>query len=702
MSRTSSTSHHSANRKRRRPGKKVLLALLLVCVALAGVRAGLRYARARISDELHRRIEEFVESAGGSVQLGEVRFEESNKVSVRNVLVSFREEGAGPKTFASIPEVEVKANLLLALLRRSFPMTVTLVNPQISLERQTDGTWKLPSMKGTLPQDGVYSVIAHVRSGRLDLKQQGGSTFVSAEDINLSLRSRADRRGFRVRSTFLLPAVSDNPLAVEGWVYPAESRFDIRQRANALDVVAVSELIAGSSLNIEGGAVDCTLDIRGVIGESTTAQGPVEFTTLQVARAPGFLREIDATANISLTINQEAKEVALEECAIDAGSWGGSVSGTMSFDKGGPAIHLEGRSDDFPLNELVRTMVDERFPAVSETRLALERDASLAIEIDGKITEPQVDLVASCPASLAAFRVETDRYETVDVSVELAETLFRWSPEEGVSVDAEVSAGTVKGGKMPFALKKLAGLISIRNGSARTDSLAMLVDDLPVAVSGYADVSGSDVPGAEATIRCAIDDLARTRYASPLTDLNLSGPAMITAELHKLDESVRWDVDADLTGADIRWRDAFHKPAGISARLRLSDAVPAENVSFKASLGRSNAAGTATVGGGETPTITSLTLESETLYLAELAPLLKLPVEVREETGTKLALAVTATTGRPRRHERVPDRSKVRHRESVSRDPHAREGRLSSGVSGAFDLAGAYCRHHRQVPGRTV
>jgi hypothetical protein len=624
------------------------VALLLVCVAIAGVRAGARYARGRVRDELRRRVEKFAESSGLSVELGEVRLVDSNKLSVRNVSVSCPAEGAGQMTLARVPEVEVKANLLSALLRRSFPMTVTLFNPQVSLERRADGTWTVPSFEGALSRHNGYPFIAYVRSGRLDVRQEGKSDYFCAENINLSLRSSANRRALRLKSTFSIPNFSDNPSTIEGWIYPAERRFDFRHEAEALDAVAVNKLIADSPLRIEGGVMDCTLGIRGVIGKSIAVQGPVAFNTLQVAGVPRFLGEIDATAEVSFKVDYETKEVSLEKFAIDAGSSRGSVGGTLSFGAGEPTVHLEGQFDRFPAEELARMMVDKRFPAVSETRINLEQKGSLAIEIDGKITEPRVDLVASCPASRAAFKVETDRYETVDASMELAETVFSWNPTEGVSLDTAVSDGTLQGGSIPYVIKELGGRISFRDGSARAHSLTMLVDDLPITVSGYADVSGSGVPAAQATIRCTIDDLARTKYASPLKDLRLSGPAVLTAQLQKLDESVRWDVDADLKEAEVLWRDAFHKPAGMSARLRLSDAVPVQKVSFRASLGQSNVAGSATVGGGETPTITALTVESETLHLAELAPLLKLPIEVREEAGTKLALAVNAAaTGRP-------------------------------------------------------
>lgn len=623
------------------------MALLLVCVAIAGVRAGVRYARGRVRDELRRRVEKFAESSGVSVELGEVRLVDSNKLSVRNVSVRCPGEVAGQMTLARVPEVEVKANLLSALLRRSFPMTVTLFNPQVSLERRADGTWTVPSIEGALSRHNGYPFTVYVRSGRLDVGQGGESDSLRAENINLSLRSSANRRALRLKSTFSLPHFSDDPSTIEGWIYPAERRFDVRHEAAALDVVAVNGLIADWPVNIEGGVMDWTLDIRGVTGKSIAVQGPVAFNTLQVAGVPPFLDEIGATAEVSFKIDCEAKEVSLEKCAIDTGSSRGSVGGTLSFGEGEPTVHLEGQFDRFPAEELARMMIDKRFPAVSETRITPDQEASLAIEIDGKITEPQVDLVASCPASSAAFKVATDRYQTVDASMELAETVFSWNSTEGASLDTAVSDGTLQGGGIPV-IKELGGRISFRNGSARADSLTMIVDDLPVTVSGYADVSGSGVPAAQATIRCTIDDLARTRYASPLKDLRLSGPAVLTAGLYKLDESVRWDVDADLKEAEVLWRDAFHKPAGMSARLRLSDAVPVQNVSFRASLGQSNVAGSATVGGGETPTITALTVESETLHLAELAPLLKLPIEVREEAGTKLALAVNAAaTGRP-------------------------------------------------------
>jgi len=649
MSRTSSTSHSSIRRKRRHPAIRAFLALLVVCIAIAAVRASVRYARGAIRDELHRRIEQFVESAGGSVELGEIQLEESNRICVRNVLVSFQEEGAGPKTFATIREVEVKANLLSALLRRSFPMTVTLFNPQVNLERRTDGTLKLPRLKGAFSRDGIYSLIVHVRSGRLDLKQEGKSDTICAEDISLTLRSSADRSKFRIESTYSLSSVSDKPLRLVGLIFPAESRFDVRQRGTELDVVGVAKLLTDASLNVQGGVMDCTLDMRGAIGKSIAVQGPVAFTALQVGDAPSFLREIDATADAFFTVDYETDEVSIEKSEIESGLWRGLVSGRLAFGDGEPTGRLKGQFDSFPADELVRFMVDERFPSVSETRIALEREASLTIEINGKITEPQFDLAASCPASRVAFKIETDRYETVDASVELTDTTCRWNPAEGVSLDATVSKGGLQGDGMPFVITELDGPISFRGGSAVADSLSMLVDDLPMVLSGHADVSASGVPAAEATIRCTIDDLAETRYASPLKDLNLSGPTVFTTGLHKLDGSVRWNVDADLTDADVRWRDVFHKPAGISGRLRLmSDTLSAQNVTFNVSLGRSNAAGSATVGLGDTPTITALTLESETLRLTELAPLLKLPVEVNDELGTKLAFAVNAENGRPR------------------------------------------------------
>ncbi|MCK5557589.1 MAG: hypothetical protein KAJ01_04385, partial [Candidatus Hydrogenedentes bacterium] len=147
-----------------------------------------------------------------------------------------------------------------------------------------------------------------------------------------------------------------------------------------------------------------------------------------------------------------------------------------------------------------------------------------------------------------------------------------------------------------------------------------------------------------------IEDLSQNRYVSRLKKVSMSGPAELTANLRTVGESVRWDLDADLTDAVIRSEPFFHKPAGVNARVHLGCPVQGEkplDADFRLSLGETRIAGHATIGPGKSPAVTALTLQSDELQLANLMPLLSLPVEVVEDTGARLALVLNVKEGEP-------------------------------------------------------
>jgi hypothetical protein len=652
MSRTSPTFRRATRRSRARLVLRVLVLLTIACMAAIGIRSGIRHAQRRIRDELHRRVMEFARRSHMEAEFGEVTLENSSKVSVRNISVGSPAAGAARKTFAHVPRIDLEANPVLALLRRSFPVTVTLFNPHIILEHRADGTWEIPFLSntgsgGTLWED-VGPLTVNVRSGSVAVRHEGWNAPVRVEGVNLSVRNSAVKRGLRVEGVLSLPAVSANPFTFDGWVYPSEGCFDFRQKASAVSALAINELITRSPLNVRGGTLDYTLDIRGAIGESTMVRGPVVFSILQIDNLPEFSREIDGTADISFTVNREMSEVLVEKLVIDTGSVQGCLSGGFAFGSERPAVHLRGTLDTFPIEEIVKHAVQERFPTVSDASIAFDRDVRVAVDIHGDIQKPDMEAVASCPASSVAFTVQTDAYGTLNARADLAQTVLAWSAHDGASGNTTVAGGTVRGEKLPFAIHHVSGDISLRDDVAKAGSLNMLLDDVPVSVSGYAELSHGSVPAASATVQCTMVDLSHSRHMNALNELKLSGHGLLTSTVEKRGERVRWDLDSDLTETDIAWREVFHKPGGTAARAHLEGSVEQKSFSevrFSASLGESCVSGTATVARAGRPSFAALDVRSETLRLAEAMSFLNLPVEVTEDTNAQLAFSLNTKAG---------------------------------------------------------
>ena len=600
---------------------------------------------------------EFAKRGDIEIEFGEVKLENSNNVSVRDVSIGFPPSGTVGKTFARVPRIDVQANPILVLLGRNFPVTVTLFNPHVNLERRADGTWEIPFLSRTwsgdhddLPWDHTGPVTVEVRSGSIAVRHEGWNAPVRVEKVNLSVRSSAVKRALRVEGALSLPAVSANPLMLDGWVYPSDGRFDIRQKASGLSALAINDLITTSPLDVRGGTLDCTLRIRGAVGRSTVVRGPVVFSTLQIDNLPKFSREIDGTAELSFTVNQETSEVLVEKLRFDTGPLRGSLSGTFAFGDVTPALHLRATLDSFSIDELVRLAVQERFPTVSDISVSVNQDVRVALTAHGDIQKPEVEAVAPSAASSVALTVQTQSYGPLNLRAQLRQTLFRWSTEDGASGDTTIGDGTLSGGRLPFALHNVSGTISLRDDIVKTGHLAMLVDDVPASLSGYADISDGTVPAAGATVQCTMDNFSHSKHVSALKGLKLSGGGLLTSRLEKSADRARWDVDAELTDTEVSWQELFHKPAGATARAHLEGFItsqPFSSVHFRASLGESCVAGHATMARADSPSCTALDLRSESLDLAETMSFLNLPVEVHEDAGAQLAIVLDTTTGRP-------------------------------------------------------
>jgi hypothetical protein len=569
-----------AKRGRRRTVKRDLLSLLAVGAAIGAFFAAGRYARRRVVDAVQRQIDEIAQHTGITIEPGEVLLQGLTKVSISGTTVSFVAEGAAGTTVVRMPRIEAKANIIWVLLRRAFPLTVTIFDPQARVVRRADGTWELPLLEEVpkadlegLAWDNIYSVIVRVRSGRLEIDQQGRGPDFCAERIDLSVRSSADRKAFRIRSSFSVPSISEDRLDVTGWVYPIERTFDLHTKVTALNISAIDEFIAGSFGEYIQGVVDGTIQVSGTIGKETAVRGPIAFSALNIGNTPEFMRDITGTADASIVINHENHEVLIEELAVDAGFARGALSGTLAYGASDPEVGLSAQFDRFPVEEVTALFAEQVYPTVSELCLVPGDEAKLAMELKGTVKEPEIALALSGPDSRATLNMETQPYGTVAADIGLAEVAVNWTARNGTSAELAVEDGTLRGERMPFTVTDLAGDVSFRNGLAATDFLSFDLDDVPVTVSGHAGLSPSGVRSADLTFKYATDDISENRYIGELANVNISGPADVTANLVKLDELVCWNVDADLTDAIVRSERFFHKPAGVNARLHLKCSI---------------------------------------------------------------------------------------------------------------------------------
>jgi hypothetical protein len=645
-----------AKRGRRRTVKRDLLSLLAVGAAIGAFFAAGRYARRRVVDAVQRQIDEIAQHTGITIEPGEVLLQGLTKVSISGTTVSFVAEGAAGTTVVRMPRIEAKANIIWVLLRRAFPLTVTIFDPQARVVRRADGTWELPLLEEVpkadlegLAWDNIYSVIVRVRSGRLEIDQQGRGPDFCAERIDLSVRSSADRKAFRIRSSFSVPSISEDRLDVTGWVYPIERTFDLHTKVTALNISAIDEFIAGSFGEYIQGVVDGTIQVSGTIGKETAVRGPIAFSALNIGNTPEFMRDITGTADASIVINHENHEVLIEELAVDAGFARGALSGTLAYGASDPEVGLSAQFDRFPVEEVTALFAEQVYPTVSELCLVPGDEAKLAMELKGTVKEPEIALALSGPDSRATLNMETQPYGTVAADIGLAEVAVNWTARNGTSAELAVEDGTLRGERMPFTVTDLAGDVSFRNGLAATDFLSFDLDDVPVTVSGHAGLSPSGVRSADLTFKYATDDISENRYIGELANVNISGPADVTANLVKLDELVCWNVDADLTDAIVRSERFFHKPAGVNARLHLKCSIEGDgpvDSEVGLSLDEMTVAGHATVISGGPSAVTALTLELDELQLTNLMPCLTLPIDIVEDAGTKLVYVLNIKDGK--------------------------------------------------------
>jgi len=647
---------HFAKRWRRRTVKRDVLTLIAVCVVVAAFLAAGRYARRKVADAVQLQMEEIAKRTGITIEPGEVVLQGLTGVTMTGARVSFAAEGEARRTVARIPKVEVEANLIWVLLRRAFPLSVTIFDPDVSLVRRADGTWKLPLLDEArktgaegLGWDYVYSFIVHVKSGRLEVTQEGNNSAFRVEQIDLSVRSRADRRGFRVRSAFFLPSVSEERLSVQCWAYPLERTFEIRTEMTALRLPALGKFIPGSLADyIEGGVVDGELVVRVAAGKETLLRGPIAFSSLSVSDTPEFMRDITGTADGSIVINHETREVLIERLVVDTEVVRGSLSGTLAYGAREPEMELRAEFDLFPVDELAGMLAEQAFPTVSELCLVPGEEARLDAKLRGTVKRPEITLALSGPASRASFNMDTEPYGMVAADLDLEEFTVNWSAASGMSAELAVTDGTLRGGRIPFTITRLAGGVSFENGLATTDSLNLRLDEMPVSISGYASLSSSGVRSADLTFSSVIDDLSQNRYVSGLEKVNVSGPAKLTANLVKLEQFVRWDVDADLTNAVVRTDQFLHKAAGVNARLHLRCPIEGGgpfDTEVSLSLDETTVAGHATMSPGGPSSATVLTLQLDELKLTELMPCLNLPVDVVEDARTKLVYILNYEDG---------------------------------------------------------
>jgi len=646
----------ASGRKRWRSVRSLFLRLFLICLVVMACWLAARYAHDRAIEAVRQGIAGIAHGAGMTVQFDEVRLDGLNRISMSGITLRLGEGGASTEPFAVIPELDVAMNLVLAFLGRPVPVALTAVNPRVDAKHRADGTWAVPRFdkfdekSGAFRLNNVYSLVVHVESGQLDVRDEKENVSVTAHDIDLSVRSSADKQSFHIESTCLVPRFSANPLTVEGQIYPAERRFNFATKAAGMNAAAIADLFGGSFQKPRGGTMTATCEVRGVMGKETLIQSSIAFSGLDVAPEPAFLRSVTGTADLLVTVNHETGEVSINSPNVDTPFCHGSFSGTVVSSENEPRVNIRARFDRFAADELVRKTIETKFPDVSDLDVVVNRQAELDADIQGVLNDPDISLAVSIPDSRVAFVAKTHRYGRVSADLTFGATSARWNIEQGVSGEAAVSDGSVSSEQIPFSVRGLSGTLAFSNGLVRTDSLSARLDEVPVTVTGYADISPAGVRAAEVGFRCTIDELSGNRYAHKLEQVNLSGRAELAGSLFKLGDSVIWNVDGNLTGADVRVADILHKPAGSAARFH-ADGPFWSGKPFRIGLGlsleKATMRGSATLDQARSPAITALDLRSDEFQLGDVMSLLNLPVEVRENTGAKLALSWRSDGDKP-------------------------------------------------------
>ncbi|NET33777.1 MAG: DUF748 domain-containing protein [Cyanothece sp. SIO1E1] len=367
----------SPQRRSRVFSKLTLAGIILVASGTAGY-VGLRFlinerlsplVSAQLSQLLNRPVEV------GSVQgfsLNSVRFGPSAIPTAPNNV-----------NHASVEAVDVRFDLLPALLNRTLPVEITLIQPQVYAAQDRQGNWlnlNLNLGEGELPVDLDLTFQTQDADVLLVPRGQLPLAAILTGDVRYA-QDQPQRLQYDARV-----AVADSTLAVKGETLLETGQSKVNARVQALQLTELNPLIANIPATLKTGELNANLNIElPSFKAAPSVMGTARLQGVQV-----ITEQLPQPVSANALLRFQGQQVKVEDTAANYGDITALLSGEVDWQAGIDQPTFDLAVDVAPVD---LAKLDQTVPVQLPVELAGQVEAN--VRLKGSLAEPVLSATLS-------------------------------------------------------------------------------------------------------------------------------------------------------------------------------------------------------------------------------------------------------------------------------------------------------------------
>ena len=404
-----------------RPSKKKAIGLAALASVLGlGYYGAQRWAKQNLPGIIETQAENFL---GRPVDIGEIK-------SISPVGVKIGESSLpalpGEADRVEIKQIDVGFNLLPVIFKRTLPLEITLVEPNIYVDQQADGSWltlNLPESEGDseLPID--FDITANLDSAKvtavpyqqdpINITADGSGRYTTTEEQLVGYDLDAD--------------INNAPVTLQGETILSTGKTDTKVLVKDLALDDVVSLVPNLPLDLNSGVLNADLDLDIPSWKEITS-AEVEGT-LNLQQVAGELEPTQQKVKARSRLNLGGRDIEVNQTEATIGDLTARVTGEVDLDRG---YNLDLRVLPVDLTSLQKT-----FNLALPVPVTGEADSQ--VEVRGAIKEPTIK---GRIASTKPITIDKERFARVDAIFQAdRETITLQNltaiPEAGGSITAE-------------------------------------------------------------------------------------------------------------------------------------------------------------------------------------------------------------------------------------------------------------------------
>lgn len=350
------------------PSKRLVIGTTATIAVGAGAYLGTQYlVRYRLPPFVETQLSQIINQP---VELGEVKSFSLTGITFGPSLIRPTETFSNK---AAVDEIRVGFNILPVIFRRTLPLDITLVQPDVYLQQQADGTW----LNLDLPEPPDEPLI------HLDLTaniEQGQITTVPYNQSPIQVGLNGSARYNPVEDELveydLDVAIAQAKAILRGHTRLDTGQTNTRLLVEDLALAEVGALIPNLPINLSSGLLNADLDINIPSFEEIAAANVKGFVNLQGVE--GEATDLNAPITGRSRLDFEGEDARVRDTQITLADIVAQVQGTLNWQQG----------YDLSINILPfsLTSIEQIAPGALPVDLAGQMQAQM--QLTGAIREP--------------------------------------------------------------------------------------------------------------------------------------------------------------------------------------------------------------------------------------------------------------------------------------------------------------------------